>query len=217
MKKIIFVTIFILTFFAFAFGQNSNCPAISVTGPAAAVLPGETMMFATNIEENGSDLSKLKYQWSVDKGTIVEGQGKPIISVSTEELFDTAVTATVEIKGLSENCNKSFYKSGTVGSYGDPMVIDEFGKLSGNDEKARLYMLVLELRKKPEFNAYIIVYYPQKLGKKSYENRVARIRNFLIRDNKIPSDRVKIIPGGDELEERTIIYFLPDDAESPTP
>ncbi len=217
MKRIIYSAIFILTFCFFAFGQtqnNPNCPEIKITGPSAVVQPGETMTFTVNVSDVDSD--KIEYQWSVDKGTIMEGQGTPVITVNTEGLNETAITATVEIKGLPNGCVTKESESGIVDYICRlPIIHDEFGKLSKNDEKYRLSTVVSELKEKKEFIAYIILYHPA--NKKSYENRVARIKDFLIRENKISSERVVIINGGEEPEERTRIYLFPAGVEPPTP
>ena len=174
------------------------------------------MTFTANIEENGFDLSRINYQWSVDKGTIVEGQGEPFILVSTEGLIDTIVTANVEIKGISDDCAKSSTRTGVVSGGGDPIVFDDFEKLPKKDEKARLSALVSELKDDLETKAFIILYHPSK-NKRQYESRVSRLKNFLIRDNKIPAKRIFVVLGGDESEERTRIYIVPKGIELPIP
>ena len=141
-----------------------------------------------------------------------------IINVDTSEILDKPITATVEIYGLPDGCNNSASETGIVAPVCIlPLVVDEFGKLSKKDEKARLSALVVEMREKHSDIAYIILYHPIKKGKKSYENRVAQIKNFLIKDNKISVERVVIISGGDEPEERTRIYLIPAGVEPPTP
>lgn len=214
MREILTASIFVLTFCVYTFAQNSNCPTISVTGPSSVVQPGETMTFTVNVSD--VDLDKIEYQWSVDKGTIMEGQGTPVIVVETSGLGDTALTATVKIKGLPNECKDSDSETGIVALICScPIIFDEFGRLHKNDEKARLYMLAAELRERKEFTAYLILYHPA--NKKSYESRVMRIKDFLIKENKIPSERVVIINGGEEPEERTRIYLIPADAEPPIP
>lgn len=216
MKKFAFITVSILTFCIFAFGQNSNCPQVSVTGPSSAVQPGETMSFTANIEGNETDLSKINYQWSVDKGTITEGQGESFVIVNTEGVVDSSITATVEIKGLASGCNKSHTQTGILSRGGDLIVFDEFEKLPKKDEKARLSALVSKLEDDIETNAFIILYHPSQ-NKKLYESRVLRLKNFLTKDKRIPAERIFIVLGGHESEERTRIYIVPKGAQLPTP
>lgn len=220
MKKAIFTAIFILTFCIFSFGQtqnNPNCPEIKVTGPSSVTSPGETMTFMVNVSD--VDLDKIEYQWSVDKGTIIEGQGNPVIVVSTDGLDEATITANVKIKNLPQGCSDSISETGIVAPICIlPITLDEFGKLPISDEKARLDAVAVEITaRKEEFIAYIILYYPSKKGKKSYENRAARIRKHLIEKRGISSEKVIIISGGDEPEERTRIYLIPAGAIPPTP
>ena len=46
--------------------------------------PGETMSFSVLIQGEGKN--NLKYKWTVDKGTIVEGEETTVVQVSTEGL-----------------------------------------------------------------------------------------------------------------------------------
>ena len=52
---------------------------LSVIGPPAVVQPGRTMTFRAEV--TGGDQQNLNYNWSVDKGSIVSGQGTPSIVV----------------------------------------------------------------------------------------------------------------------------------------
>lgn len=219
MKRIIFSATIILTFCLFVFGQtenNPNCPEIKVTGPASVVQPGETMTFTVIVGD--LDWEKLEYDWSVDKGTIIEGQGMPVITVSTEGLGDTTVTANVKIKKLSNGCSDSGSETGVVAFVCScAIAFDDFEKLSEKDEKARLYALASELKKKSKDSAYILLYHPANDKSKSYEDRTARIKNVLTKDRNISAERIIIIFAGEELEERTIIYLVPPDVPPPTP
>ncbi|NNE99851.1 MAG: immunoglobulin domain-containing protein, partial [Pyrinomonadaceae bacterium] len=83
-----------------------ECPtSISVTDPPVAVAPGENMTFTANVV--GGDQSNLTYAWSVDQGSIVEGQGTPTITVNTSGLSETTVNATVSLGGLCDTCDSS--------------------------------------------------------------------------------------------------------------
>lgn len=216
MKKFIFIAFLFLTLSPLSFGQNLNCPKISVTGPLAAVQSGETMTFTANMDASDIDFDKITFQWSVDKGTVIEGQGTPTIIVSTEGLVDTTITATVEVKGLTSGCVSSDSETGIVAYICIlPEMFDEFGKLPGNDEKVRLDALASNLTARKEFIAYIILYHPA--NKKSYERKVARIRNYLIRARGVPSEQIVFISGGFEPEERVRIFVIPKGLELPTP
>ena len=84
-----------------------DCPSLSVTGPSSAMLDsGETMTFSANVSGGSQDQSDVTYNWSVDQGTIIEGQGTPVITVDTNGLENTTVTASVVIGGLCESCGE---------------------------------------------------------------------------------------------------------------
>lgn len=195
MKIAFFTGIFILVFSFTAVGQtqnNSDCPTISVIGPASVIQTGETMTFTANV--SGIDSDKIEYQWSVNKGTIIEGLGTTVISVDTTGLDGTTITATVKIKGLPSICSNLVSETAIVAPICIlPIALDEFRKLSKNDEKARLYMLVLELQQKGESNALIILYHMPKDNKNTLSKRVERIKDFLIKENKISEERLSLI------------------------
>ncbi len=83
--------------------EESVCPTISVIGPAGLTKAGDTVKFVAH--PPFEHFEKLVYQWTVLGGTIIEGQGKPWIIVSTNsEMRSQAVTAKVNIDGLPGNC-----------------------------------------------------------------------------------------------------------------
>src|SRR5687767_14387321 len=101
MKQILSLMIFtlILCFSAFAQTSNLQCPQISITEPSQPSKPFEIMIFKVNIVN--ADKYKISYEWVIDSGEIIEGQGTNVISIKSEK---ETVTATVEIQGLPENC-----------------------------------------------------------------------------------------------------------------
>ncbi len=82
-KQIIFTTILILVFSFSVFAQNENspCPKIDVSGGSGVVKTGELMTFTVNTIGETVNLN-LEYEWTISQGTIVEGQGTPVINVN---------------------------------------------------------------------------------------------------------------------------------------
>lgn len=76
----------------------------------------------------------IKYNWSVDKGTIISGQGTDYIKVDTNDLlYGTEITAIVEVQGVREYCVNEVYEVGRVGSPNIiPQLIDDYGALAGS-------------------------------------------------------------------------------------
>ena len=95
MRLIPLVVLCVLFVIPKALGQ---CPIIKVVGPEGLTRPLEDVVFRAEV---GTSNHKLEYLWSVDKGTIIKGQGTPRMTVRADmELAGEVVFATVEIDGL---------------------------------------------------------------------------------------------------------------------
>lgn len=76
--------------------QECSCPTLSVSGPDQPIPQNEPMTFTANV--SGGNQDGIIYSWSVSQGTIVSGQGTPVISVDISGLPDaSAITTTVSI------------------------------------------------------------------------------------------------------------------------
>jgi hypothetical protein len=168
------------------------------------------MTFTANV--SGGSQTDVTYDWSVDKGTIVEGQGTPVITVSTEGLVDTTVTASVVVGGLCETCPGEDSETGVVAGIIEPILIDEFGPLANDDVRNRLDAFFVELQSNPNDTGYIINYGPPR----QVAARERLIRNHIDFRN-FPASRIVIVNGGDEPQIRTRLWRVPVGAEPPTP
>jgi hypothetical protein len=187
--------------------QNSSCPTIDVSG-GGAVRPGDTMTFAANI--GGIDSKTISYQWSVSSGTIISGQGAPVIEVDTTGLTDENITATVEIKDLPEGCDGKRSEVGAVSrGCGLPITIDKYGRLPFREEKARLNAVALELEKNKNAMAVFIFYITGRDSRQALEKRILNISKYLNETHKIPKERFKILSGGTMDSYITQIYLTP--------
>lgn len=189
-----------------------ECPdSINITAPPT-VNPGERMTFTANVV--GGTQQTLTYNWSVDQGTIVEGQGTPSITVDTTGLSNTTVRATVDIGGLCETCPRTASETGVVAGVDvvTSVQIDEFGRLSNDDVRARIDNLFIELQNDPGSTGYIINYGPAR----QVTQRERLIRNH-IQLRGYDASRVVIINGGVEPEIRTTLWRVPQGATPPTP
>ncbi len=77
----------------------------------------------------------LLYHWSVDKGTIIAGQGKNHIEVDTGDLpYGTKIKAIVKVDGIREYCIDEDSVVGVVGFLRklEPRVLDEFSSMHGD-------------------------------------------------------------------------------------
>jgi hypothetical protein len=187
-----------------------ECPTISVTGPADVVQPGETMTFTANV--SGGSQDDVTYEWSVSQGTIVEGQGTPMITVDTTGLSDTTIEATVNVGGLCGDCNPNASETGVVAPLPEAIPIDEFGRLANDDVRARLDAFFTELSNNPNDTGYIINYGPAR----QVTARERLIRNHIAL-RRFDASRIVIVNGGEEPEIRTRLWRVPPGAQPPTP
>lgn len=188
--------------------QACDCGSLDVSGPPAVVKPGETMTFRA--EMTGGDQQNLNYNWSVDKGSILSGQGTPSIVVGgTDSLAGQTVSASVEVTADCAECTQTGSDTGIVAEKPDPVLIDEFGKLANNDVKARIDNLYINLQSDPTATGYIINYGPAR----EVSRREKVIRDH-IRMRSLDPDRVVLVNGGVEGSIRTRVWVVPAGADS---
>lgn len=216
MKRVIYVSLFILMIYCFAFAQttesnqeskNSDCPTIQVIGPPTSVQAGEHQVFTLTIEGK-YDRDKLEIEWTVHNGEIVSGQGTNIVDVKSIEQ-DSTMVVTANVK-TGEDCVLSASESAVLGCEGiNPILFDEFGRTGNGDVKVRLEMFSVELENNPDATGYIVNYGSTK----DIEIREKLIRNhFSVRS--MPLDRIVFVNGGIEKEIRTRLWIVPAGADS---
>lgn len=224
MKKTTFTIIFTLVFCAFAFGQNSNCPAVSVIGPSASVQVGETATFSVSITGSSDDNleyvwsdDNLEYVWTVSSGKIIEGQGTPTITVEITTI--STPTATVEVKGLPQGCNNTDSETAFMCTLISPTMLDEF-EISSPVSLEKLRPVISELEHNPDSVAYFIIYAHRKDSSKKLKGREDFIRNYLL-ENLIKPDRmIFVTANGDDFDlDNSVlrIWRVPTGATPPTP
>jgi hypothetical protein len=190
--------------------QICECPTLSVSGPGV-VNPGSSMTFTANMSGSAS----VTYNWTVTAGTISSGQGSSSITVDTTGLAPNSnVTATVNIGGLDSSCNCTTSASET-GSIAEIKVtqVDEFGKLSNDDLKARLDGFFNQLGATPNAQGYIINYgTPAEI--KARRAAIMKAATFLKKD----MGRVTFVDGPDNgTGINTKLFIVPAGATPPTP
>ena len=154
-----------------SFGQ---CSSLSVIGPAGVTDAGGKMIF--RVEGGKAD---SKYFWSLDQGTIIEGQGTPIITVVTDStVAGSNVTATVTIDGLDPVCPKTASGIAPVAPlvFGEP--IDDWpDSLPSDDKRGRLDAFFIELANNPDHVGVMVV---KVTGKERLDGRNPRVQ-FVLR------------------------------------
>jgi hypothetical protein len=192
--------------------QVCECPTFDVTGPAGVVNAGETLTFTANV--SGGTATTVTYNWTVTSGTITEGQGTPVIRVATTgDQAGSALTASVEIGGVCDQCERT--KSVTVQFPVAlaPRQVDEFGALSNDDVKARVQNFFVELNNDPSATGYIINY-----GTAREIARREKQINDAIRFLRLDASRITQVRGGETGGEvRTVFFVVPAGVTPPAP
>ena len=108
MTKVIFLIsllIFIMPNSHAQSGDTLQCPELRITGPnKGVIIEGKSATFTLAMQKKFEN-SGLTYNWAVNNGTIVNGQGTKAITVDTKELAGQLIIASVEISGLPVTCD----------------------------------------------------------------------------------------------------------------
>jgi hypothetical protein len=190
--------------------SNCSCPTLSVSGPSGVTTPGQSMTFTAT---TGGDVT---YNWTVSAGTISSGQGTSSITVDTTGVPNNgSVTATVEMSGASLCADCPRTQSATAGFAALPtkQLVDEYGKLTNDDVKARIDGFYTQLNNDPNAKGYIIIYgTPAQI-------KVARAQIMkAIAFRKYDASRVTIVEGPPQgADVHVKLWLVPAGAEPPTP
>lgn len=114
-----------------------TCSKASIDGPRQATMPGGLMTFKATI--SGKVPRNIRYEWQVNTGTIVGGQGTRILKVKAprDEGIST-VRAFLKVVGLPRGCDDS--ASEVAGIAIQPVIdpYDRYGDVTLSVEKERL-------------------------------------------------------------------------------
>lgn len=214
MKQIIYTLILVFGFGFSVFGQTEKlpCPSVDVSGGGVAQ-PGERMSFTVSVVGEAAN-SNLEYEWTVSQGAIVQGQGTASITVDTTGLSEPSLTATVEVKGLPENCLNTDSEYSPYCPPRRPELIDEFGKLRDGEVRSRMEAIYLKLADEPNSQGYIINYGTDK----EIAVRETQIRKAII-FRKYDASRITLVRGGASSNGGvyTRVWTVAPGVENPTP
>jgi hypothetical protein len=194
--------------------RGCDCPSLSVSGPAGITAPGGTMTFTANL--GGGSQDQVTYNWSVSAGTIESGQGTPSITVSVpSDMAGGNITATVDVGGFDPNCNCTHTASETAGVTppSQANLIDEFGKATDDDVKARVDNWYIQLNQNPSAQGYVINYgTPAEIKRRKAQ--IQKAINF----RKYDASRLTFVDGPDNgTGPDTKFYLVPPGADNPQP
>jgi len=118
--------------------QTPSCPSLKISCPTDVVWPSTPTTLSLNIS-GGSPQTNLKYRWSLSEGEIASGQETTQIIVDTSHINGQKVTATVEVDGMRDECDKVANCEFSVigcGLLPPAMKFDEYDNLNWTDESA---------------------------------------------------------------------------------
>jgi hypothetical protein len=183
---------------------DKKCPILEVTGPPVFVRSGETGVFFASL--TGGEFKFANYQWSVDEGKILNGQGTSTIFVeapANEALPTASVTVTTD-NGCILTGSDSFRMGGVI----RPVIFDEFGNIPYCDFRNRIDLFLIELMNNPDATGYLISYGTDK----QIKTREKSIREHIELRNA-DSSRIIFIRGGKEKDIRTRAWIVPPGAD----
>jgi hypothetical protein len=185
------------------------CADVSVTGPSGLVKAGETMTFTATT--SGGNVAT--YNWSVDAGTIISGQGTNTITVQTSAGQTGNVTATLNTTGDCPECARTVTAVGSIENIPVATLLDTIGAAVTDDVKARFEAVRNALGNDPTATVVVINY-----GTARQITARERQIQSAIRQLGIDQARVTVLRGGagtGTIETR--VYVVPAGATPPTP
>jgi hypothetical protein len=189
MKKLLLTIFFVLAVCSVSIAQNTeptNCPMISVTGPAGIVGVGELATYTATVGSE-ADSYPVEFVWTTSAGRIKEGQGTRSIKVIQP---NACITVTVEIRGLSASCPSA--ASETACGH-PPPVAEKFYELQ-EDQKADTLdvgLILGTLRDHPANQLYILAGDVGRKNTDSFQKKETAILRLLARSG-IPHERITI-------------------------
>ncbi len=214
------IAIVMLTVFGITAAQDesrSDCPTISVTGPAGITQPGDLLRFTLSIDPEQS-LPDLSFEWKVEGGTIVRGQGTKRLEVRPEKYFNKATIATVKATGLPVGCPSTASEIGMTvcDPYlviaGDVFLWTQYSTVSWMDERRKLDSIVRDgLGRYPDHVIYLEKTFEEGFPQKNVDVRVRQIKIYLQKMRKLPKDRI-FIRTFRGIRDFTTAYLVPLDA-----
>ena len=177
----------------FAPEQIVQCHPVQVLGEIYAFSRKSPLKFST-IFPLRRPASSFEYFWSVKNGEIVEGQGTDSIIVQPGDGTEANVSARVELKGFSAECNEIASYTTIVGV--SPYRLSNFEENYSEALQINLDRLTDILQKDLRLHGYILVYGGRITKKGEAETRGDRARYYLRNIRGLPENRFSIAKGG---------------------
>lgn len=209
-RQTIFTAIFIFVFCFAAFAQaNENfCPKITIVLSDEFLVPGKIATFTAKVDKEAGE-SDVKYVWTVSRGEILKGQGSSQIELLTAEQDQgTNVTVSLTLSGLSKDCAATVSEVVSVIDIPEGHPVDEFGKITSGEKKARMDNYFIGLQNDPTAEGIIMLQNDNDLMPLlKFLSNYIKFRNF---------DKTRITFAiTDKNKQQTQLWVVPAGAEDP--
>ncbi|HEX8143759.1 MAG TPA: hypothetical protein VF553_14255 [Pyrinomonadaceae bacterium] len=194
--------------------RPDRCPQLVIACPLYIVEQDTQLRFSALVAGQDSGAA-LSYTWSLAGGTINAGQGTPTITADTTGLGGRRVVATVAVSGLAAECQSVATCAIYVARPKEARLLDSYGDLAFDLEKARLAVFATELKNKPDLQGYIVVYGGRCGAETQAQERAERAKDWLINEHGIEASHIVAIDGGARETTTTEIFVGPIDATLP--
>jgi len=201
--------------------SGDYCRNVTVEGPPGNVRVPEKMTFTGSV--SGGGLDKITLNWTVSNGTIVSGQGTPVIQVELEHPTSgqTTVTATLQVIDPNQmmQCATTATETGVFLDLDRPTARlgDEFRTAGNNCEEgfAHLDNFFLTLANDPNASGVIIVYTDESDPRSGHRRKKQLMSHIGLR--KFDPSRITFLDGPLRKNARTQFWLVPAGAEPPQP
>lgn len=176
-----------------ALGQSADCPNLKILAPEY-LDPWDSRYFTATTATGKSvtvdwTLVTENYRTNrVEVETIGQSDSvKPQLWNSNDSGIVTAIATAKSSSGCSMT---AAVHTLVVERAGSPSIIDEYGKISRNFERARLDAAVAEMNKRPNFDLLIYLYFRQADKWSTRHLRMMQIFNHVVKYRKFDAKRL---------------------------
>jgi len=195
----------------------SQCSIVSLES-TVSIEAGTPVVVTANLSSNIPPSSPT-FKWNISIGTISSGEGTQTIAIDTAGLAGRTLKVSVEVTGIATPCSTTATR--TVNVTEDRIIcdlnFDMYGDIKWDDELARIDNFAIALQNSPDSTAQIIAYAGRQTYRNEASERLARVKNYLVRIRGIQPDRITTVDGGHIEEFRLQFWVVPPGASRPTP
>lgn len=195
--------------------KSSDCPKITVVGPAGVSEPGDMIWFEATLEPEPN--SSIKFNWTASAGKVDEGQSTKKIGVRyLMDMRGTTLVATVEVKGLPKECAVFASEAAPLTWDPRPELLSEFTVPIASIHKQNLRSAAADLNRNPNSQMFIVEYFPKGTNATIIERKHDQIMTYMTRTVKFDGSRITLVTAVSE-RTHTKIYRVPPGADNPNP